>query len=209
MGNEEHLTEISEAAKRAGYIVTEQIDSIIERAERDADAIRRDAERDAEDTRREAVEAAERLLGRLQALEFPLGSLVADLRDEMQQVAKQLGEGGRSVDSQATPLPAGPERPHEAASAPMDEPEEREVQPEEREVQPAEREVQPEDREHEPDDRAAGDEAPGSPSFEAAPQPSGEPTETAQREGWRRWVTEDDELIGTAEHTPEPSDEKQ
>ena len=106
--DDEHLTELNEAVRRAGYIVTEQIDSIIERAERQAETILRDAERDAEDMRREAADAAKRLLDRLQALEFPLGELVVGLRDEVDQVTLQL-EGAEHVDAEATSLPSGQE----------------------------------------------------------------------------------------------------
>ena len=106
--DDEHLTELNEAVRRAGYIVTEQIDSIIERAERQAETILRDAERDAEDMRREAADAAKRLLDRLQALEFPLGELVVGLRDEVDQVTLQL-KGAEHVDSEATSLPSGQE----------------------------------------------------------------------------------------------------
>jgi hypothetical protein len=109
VSSEDHLSDVNdlnEAARRAGYIVTEQIDAILEKAQHEADTIRRDAERDAEDIRHEAVTAATRLLSRLQALEFPLGQLVADLRDETDRVNKEL-EGGAHVDSDATQLPAG------------------------------------------------------------------------------------------------------
>jgi hypothetical protein len=116
LSSDEHITELSEAARRAGYIVTEQIDSIIERAEQQAEAIRRQAERDAEDTRREAVAAAKRLLDRIHALEFPLGELVVSLRDEMDGVSRQL-EAGEHVDSHATALPPMPE-PEPAHRAP-------------------------------------------------------------------------------------------
>ena len=104
MSTEEHLTELNEAARRAGFIVTEQIESIIERAEREAVTIRRDARRDAEDMRREAADAAKRLLDRLHALEFPLGELVVSLRDEVDRVTQEL-ERGEHVDSHATSLP--------------------------------------------------------------------------------------------------------
>jgi hypothetical protein len=112
VSDDENLSELSEAARRAGYIVTEQIDAIMEKAEQQAEAIRRDALRDAEDTRRAAVEAAQRLLARLEALEFPLGSLVASLRDEAEHVSRQLDEGA-PVDTMGTALPSGGEQPQE------------------------------------------------------------------------------------------------
>lgn len=108
VSTDEHLTEINRAARQAGHIVTEQIDSIIQRAEQEAETIRREAERDAEDIRREAVVSAKRLLDRLRALEFPLGELVVSIRDEVEQVSRELGKG-EYVDSQAISLPPGPE----------------------------------------------------------------------------------------------------
>lgn len=106
-----------------GETLTKHIDSIIQRAERKADAIRREAERDAEDIRRDALESAQRLLDRLLALEFPLGSLVAGLREETEEVARQLDASGEpSRPSASNPVPGG-ESPHggvsdrEAASA--------------------------------------------------------------------------------------------
>ena len=79
--------------------VNKHIDSILQRAEREAEAIRRAAERDAEDTLREAVKAAQRLLDRLDGLEFPLGSLVADLRQETEEVSRQLEVGEQAIGS--------------------------------------------------------------------------------------------------------------
>jgi hypothetical protein len=108
-----------------GSPLSKHIDSIIQRAEREADAIRREAERDAEDIRRDALEAAQRLLDRLLALEFPLGSLVADLREEIEEVARQLEAGGsapsapRSMSHEDSGPPAGggnqPEDPEPVA----------------------------------------------------------------------------------------------
>lgn len=76
------LVQIGTAADRAGAMVTEQVRSIIETAERNAEELRRNAERDAEQMRADAVEAAHRILDRLDAIEGPLGDLVAGLRRE-------------------------------------------------------------------------------------------------------------------------------
>ena len=114
-GEEEHH-ELNEAALRASYIVTEQIESLLQRAEQDAELIRRSAERDAEDIRRNAVASAQRLLGRLSALEFPLGQLVVNLRDEVDQVAGEL-EAGAPVDAHGTELPPASEGPAPARTA--------------------------------------------------------------------------------------------
>ena len=119
---DEGLRELNEAARRADDIVAEQIESIIEEAEREAETIRRDAEREAEDIRREAVQGATRLLDRLRALEFPLGELVVGLRDEVADVSRTL-ERGEHVDSPAPALRSGESRPaetgEEAAEPPL------------------------------------------------------------------------------------------
>jgi hypothetical protein len=76
------LAQMGTAADRAGAMVTEQVRSIIEAAEHNAEEIRRSAERDAEQMRKDAVAAAHRILDRLDAIEGPLGELVASLRRE-------------------------------------------------------------------------------------------------------------------------------
>lgn len=193
MTGDEHLIELNEAARQAGYIVTEQIDAIIERAQREAEAIRRDAERDAEDTRREAVEAAQRLLGRLQALEFPLGNLVANLRDEMEHVSRQLEAGGAVVTSSASSLPPPEERGHAGGDS---EDRARDRLAQDRGVadeDPPEATVTEEE-----DEPPASEPSPPSRPAEEAPAPGGE--------GWKRWV-KDDDLIGAAERSSEPADE--
>ena len=90
-------------ARGAGEIVTDHFDRLLEKAEQEADAIRSDALRDAEHIRRQAVSDAERLVGRLQALEFPLGLLVSDLRDETERVTKQI-ESRPAIDIELPPL---------------------------------------------------------------------------------------------------------
>jgi cell division septum initiation protein DivIVA len=76
------LAQIGTAADRAGAMVTEQVRSIIEAAEKRAEEIRSSAERDADEMRKEAVAAAHRILDRLDAIEGPLGDLVTSLRRE-------------------------------------------------------------------------------------------------------------------------------
>ena len=110
----QQLDELGEAARRAGTIVTEYIDSIVASAELRAEEIRqagqRDreagerareageqdkqlSERDAEQVRRDAFESASRVFDRIQALERPLGELVHTLRVELDRVGMEL-EGG-------------------------------------------------------------------------------------------------------------------
>ena len=114
MTSNEQLNELGEAARRAGTIVTEYIDSIVASAEmraeeirqagerdreagaRDREAGERDkeiSERDAERVRREAFDSASRVFDRIQALERPLGELVHTLRVEMDRVGVEL-QGG-------------------------------------------------------------------------------------------------------------------
>ncbi len=99
--------------------LNEQTDPILQQAERDAEAIRTAAERDAEVIRREAFDAAQRLLDRLRALEFPLGDLVAELRQETDEVARQLEGGGQALESDPA-ASTGQEEPY-AERAPVDE----------------------------------------------------------------------------------------
>lgn len=84
------LVQLGAAADRAGSIVTEQVRSIIRAAESNAADIRRDAERDAHLTRQQAAEAAGRILERLDAIEQPLGDLVAALRREADGIVADL-----------------------------------------------------------------------------------------------------------------------
>ena len=83
------LLPMGTAADRAGAMVTEQVRSIIEAAEHNAEEIRRNAERDAEQMRKEAVQAANRILDRLDAIEGPLGELVAGLRREADSLTSE------------------------------------------------------------------------------------------------------------------------
>ena len=89
-GDSRDLVQLGAAADRAGSIVTEQVRSIIQAAESNAADIRRDAERDAHLTRRQAADAASRVLERLDAIEQPLGELVAALRREADGIATEL-----------------------------------------------------------------------------------------------------------------------
>lgn len=106
MSGEDEVTERSDAARRGGYLVTDRVDPLHEESEQEADMIRREAYREAERIRREAVTAAERLRGRIQALEFPLGQLVADLREETERVTRQIGNEPH-LESHAAPRPVG------------------------------------------------------------------------------------------------------
>ncbi len=74
--------QVVEASERAGAIVKDHVRAIVRAAEADAERIRARAEEDARSIRRDAIEAAQRILERIDVLEGPLGDLVTDLRSE-------------------------------------------------------------------------------------------------------------------------------
>jgi hypothetical protein len=82
-GAERELVQVKGAADRAGSIVTEQVQSIMEAAETSAEQVRTGAEQDAEEIRRDAVGAALRVLDQLETVKTPLGDLAAGLRREV------------------------------------------------------------------------------------------------------------------------------
>jgi hypothetical protein len=84
------LAQVGGAADRAGALVTEQVRSIIEAADKEADEIRRGAERDAEVIRHEAADAGNRVLARFDAIEQPLRELVGSLRSEADSLTTDL-----------------------------------------------------------------------------------------------------------------------
>jgi hypothetical protein len=92
-GDRTDLVQVVEAADRAGSIVTEQVRSIIEAAETNAEEIRRSAQRDAVAIRQQAAAAANRILERLGALEAPLGELVEGLRREADSLSADAERG--------------------------------------------------------------------------------------------------------------------
>ena len=89
-GGSQYHVQIVGAVARAGALVTEQVRSIIEAADKDADEIRRSAERDAELICQEAAEACNRILARFDAIEQPLWELVGSLRSEADSLTTDL-----------------------------------------------------------------------------------------------------------------------
>jgi hypothetical protein len=107
VSDDKYVDELSQAAQRAGNIVTEHIDSIIADAKRRADQIREDADRDAALTKREAMDSASRVFQSIQTLERPLGELVETLRFEMNRVGREFdgqvgSQNGTAIESTAT-----------------------------------------------------------------------------------------------------------
>jgi flagellar biosynthesis/type III secretory pathway protein FliH len=81
------IQQVTEAADRAGSIVTEHVRSIIDGAEERASEIRRKAEEDAQRTRDAAAQAAAAVLKRIDETGAPLAGLVADLRNEAERLS--------------------------------------------------------------------------------------------------------------------------
>ncbi len=102
-GQSNSMANLAEPARRAGTVVAEHVNSVIDAAEHQAHEVLRDAERDAEATRREALESAARVFERIDQLERPLREFIQNLRLETDRVERELaGE----VDVDATPLPS-------------------------------------------------------------------------------------------------------
>jgi cell division septum initiation protein DivIVA len=80
--DKQNALQVTEAADRAGAIVTDHIRSIIDQAEANATEIRRAAEAEADALRQRAAQSASRILERIDALDGPLSELVAGLRRE-------------------------------------------------------------------------------------------------------------------------------
>ena len=91
---EDKLVQGSEAADRAGAIVTDHVRSIIDAAESRAAEIEESSRREAEELRRQAHAAAMRLLERIDAMEGQLGDLVSSLRREADQLGADLDRRG-------------------------------------------------------------------------------------------------------------------
>jgi hypothetical protein len=96
--NPRSAADLSAAADRAGEIVTEQIRAMIAAAEAQAHEIRQDAESDAERIRREAAASSAKLIERIDALDRPLGELVAGLRQELDGLSTDLRDRSANLD---------------------------------------------------------------------------------------------------------------
>ncbi len=117
MTSGEQLRELDESARRAGYLVTEHIDAIVELAEREAEAVRREAERDAEAIRSNAADFAERLLDHIHRLELPLRESVVGIRAEGESLPRRVAEHEPPSEQAA----AEPRREEEDSELPREE----------------------------------------------------------------------------------------
>ncbi len=91
---DDELVQAVEAADRAGAIVTDHVRSIVEAAQARATEIEQAARRDAEEITKHAHSGAVRLLERIDSMEGQLGTLVAGLRREADQLAADLDRRG-------------------------------------------------------------------------------------------------------------------
>lgn len=88
----QNAMQATEAANRAGAIVSEQIRAIMEQAEANAEEVRRTAEREAQDIKAHAAGSAARVIERIQAINGSLNDLVAELRQETESLESGASE---------------------------------------------------------------------------------------------------------------------
>lgn len=88
----QNALQASDVADRAGAIVEDQIEAIMEQAEASAEAVRRNAERDADVLRQEAAASALRVLERIEALSGSMNELVGDLKREVDDLSRGAGD---------------------------------------------------------------------------------------------------------------------
>ena len=88
----QNALQVAAAADRAGSLVADEVEAIMEQAEASADEIRRNAEQDAANVREQATEAASRVAERIDALSGSLGEHVEQLRREVDSLHAGRGE---------------------------------------------------------------------------------------------------------------------
>lgn len=87
---ESELSQLVEAADRAGALVEEQVRSIMEAAEAKAIEVEDTAKDDALTRRQEATEAASGFVAQIEVLEKELNSLIESLRREAERLKAAL-----------------------------------------------------------------------------------------------------------------------
>jgi hypothetical protein len=128
-------SDLSEAADRAGAIVTDQIRAMLDAAESRAREIRRSAEKEARERREAAAREASALFKQLEAIERPLDALASSVRGELDSLSTEFRRHWTGDDvvmhavpdasetQTAGPADAEPEQElhHEEPDAPVDE----------------------------------------------------------------------------------------
>jgi HAMP domain-containing protein len=79
----QNALQVQEAAERAGSIVSDEVEAIMQQAEANADEIRRNAAQDADNLRSDAADTGSRVAERIEALSGALGEHVDELRREV------------------------------------------------------------------------------------------------------------------------------
>jgi polyhydroxyalkanoate synthesis regulator phasin len=79
----QNALQVQETAERAGTIVSDEVEAIMEQAEANADEVRRNAARDTENLRSDAAGAGSRVVERIEALSGSLTEHVEELRREV------------------------------------------------------------------------------------------------------------------------------
>jgi vacuolar-type H+-ATPase subunit H len=88
--DQQKVLQVAAAADRAGAIVSDHIRTLIEQAEANAEEIRSNAEREAETIKRRAVEAASRVIQRIESIDGPLAELVNEIQREADSLSAEF-----------------------------------------------------------------------------------------------------------------------
>ena len=92
----QNALQVQEAADRAGSIVSDEVEAIMQQAEANADQVRRNAEQDAENIRGQAVETASRVAERIEELAGALADHVDELRREAEGLHSDAADRGET-----------------------------------------------------------------------------------------------------------------
>ena len=102
-------SDLSEAADRAGAIVTDQIRAMLDAAESRAREIRRSAEKEARERREAAAREASALFKQLEAIERPLEALASSVRGELDSLSTEFRRHWTGDDVVMHAVPDAPE----------------------------------------------------------------------------------------------------
>jgi outer membrane biosynthesis protein TonB len=183
-----NYSDLSQAADRAGAIVTDQIRAMLEAAESRARDIRRAAEKDAREKRQAAAQEASALFKQLEAIERPLDALVASVRGELDSLSTEFRRHWTTDDVVMHAVPDAPQE--EGEQPPLAAEPEPEPQPE------PEPEPEPE---HQAEPHAEGEEAPEEELEEELEPEAVLEDEAHDHEGHEHDEVADEPFDGTAE----------